>query len=123
VRFREAVAEATMEGELIPPVAAISLKAVNDAGEDLFRDKTGLPTGAGGFVIERVVFAARPVSVTAGPAPEVPTVRVVDAPVSMPVAPTVSPPQLSPPRNEAEVLIERFSRAASAASPEAADAG
>jgi hypothetical protein len=53
VRFREAVAEATMEGELTPPVAAIGLKAVNDAGDDLYRDKAGAGPGAFTIVIER----------------------------------------------------------------------
>jgi hypothetical protein len=54
VRYREAVAEATMEGELIPPVAAVALKAVNDAGDDLYRDKTGVDPGAFTVIIERL---------------------------------------------------------------------
>jgi len=59
IRFREAVAEATLEGELLPPHAAVGLKAVDDAAGDPYREKTGLPAGAADFVIERVVFAAR----------------------------------------------------------------
>jgi hypothetical protein len=53
VRYREALAEATMEGEVIPPVAAIGLKAVNDAGDDLSREKTGVGPGTFTVMIER----------------------------------------------------------------------
>jgi hypothetical protein len=52
VRYREALAEATMEGELIPPVAAIGLKAVNDAGDDLSREKSGVVPGAFTVIID-----------------------------------------------------------------------
>src|SRR5262249_46292444 len=68
LHFREAIAEATLEGELLPPVAAVGLKAVHDASDHLYREKTGLVAGASGFVIERGVFPARGLPRPAWPA-------------------------------------------------------
>jgi hypothetical protein len=137
VRFREAVAEATMEGELLPPVAAIGLKAVDDAAGDLFRERTGLPAGAGGFVIERVVFSGRAMPLTALPAPP-PSVtggsqaadgaalvsarNEGDGHARILTPPEVPPqkPQTAVARQETVVVVERFSATAPA---ESADAG
>jgi hypothetical protein len=38
-RFREGVAEATIEGEMIPPVAAVALKAAADHVDDAYRQR------------------------------------------------------------------------------------
>jgi hypothetical protein len=89
VRYREAVAEATMEGELMPPVAAIGLKAVNDAGDDLYRDKTGVDPGAFTVIIERL---APPAGVPALPPPRSLAGRVESIPTVTPPAPTTPPP-------------------------------
>jgi hypothetical protein len=70
-----------MEGELIPPVAAIGLKAVNDAGEDLSREKTGVTPGAFTIMIERF----------ASPVGALPALRAPDA------APAAAAPR-APPR-------------------------
>jgi hypothetical protein len=86
VRYREAVAEATMEGELIPPVAAIGLKAVNDAGDDLYREKTGVEPGAFTIMIEHFGSPA-----TALPASRAQEAGVTPAPSGSSASPTPTP--------------------------------
>jgi hypothetical protein len=90
VRYREALAEATMEGEVIPPVAAIGLKAVNDAGDDLSRDKTGVLPGAFTIMIERF----------GSPVAALPASNTPDADA----AAAASPPPLAPPL----ITVEQF---------------
>jgi hypothetical protein len=83
VRFREAVTEATIEGEMIAPVAVVALKAVNDAGDDLYREKTGVDPGAFTVIIERLA-----------PPPGVPT---LPPPRSLAArSEPVAPPPLAP---------------------------
>jgi len=95
LRYREAVAEATMEGELMPPVAAIGLKAVNDAGDDLYRDKTGIDPGAFTVIIERL---APPPG-----APVLPPPRALAARAD----PMPTPPALASPTPPLPIVIER----------------
>jgi hypothetical protein len=89
VRYREAVAEATMEGELMPPVAAIGLKAVNDAGDDLYRDKTGVDPGAFTVIIERL---APPPGVSVLPPPRSLAARCEPIATAPSPASTLAPP-------------------------------
>jgi hypothetical protein len=43
-RFREGVADATIEGEMIPPVAAVALKAAADHVDDAYRQRELTPS-------------------------------------------------------------------------------
>jgi hypothetical protein len=43
-RFREAVAEARIEGDIIPPVAAVALKAAADHVDDAYRQRELSPS-------------------------------------------------------------------------------
>jgi hypothetical protein len=96
VRYREAVAEATLEGEMLPPVAAVALKAVNDAGDDLHRDQTGLPSGGVTVIIDRLAAPAGMV---------VPPPRALAPPGPEPIS-TAPPPAAPEPPAQTEVGAE-----------------
>jgi hypothetical protein len=90
-RFREGVADATIEGEMIPPVAAVALKAAADHVDDAYRQRELTPS-EGKLVITIERFGSPMAALPAAKTPD------ADAPAASSVPPL--PPPL--------IAIEQF---------------